>query len=94
MTMNKVNEDAKMLKQIHDIKEALENGAQQIEQLRRHNEMLSIKAQAFDAMAGLVTLLVPRQSHGEGVDGAWIMRKLLADIKREESETARGGIEQ
>jgi hypothetical protein len=73
------------MKRSNDVKEALEHGAACIDQLRRENELLGIKAQAFDAMAGLITLLVPHRPQGVGIDAAWVMRRLLADIKDDEN---------
>lgn len=62
-------------------KEALKNGATEIERLRQVNEVLAIKAQAFDALSGLVGLLTPRPSQGYAPDAAWILRSLLAKIE-------------
>lgn len=64
-----------------DVEEALEHGAKKIEELRRHNEVLTIKADTFDAMARLVALLTPRTPQGYEMDAAWQMRKVLDEFK-------------
>jgi hypothetical protein len=66
-------------------KEALGNGAAEIDRLRPENAMLALKAQAFDTISGLVQLLAPRPNQGYAPDAAWIMRKLLADIEKHEN---------
>lgn len=68
------------------IKEALQNGAAEIERLRQQNGMLALKAQAFETISGLVSLLVPRQNVAYAPDAAWIMRKLLADLEKQEAQ--------
>jgi hypothetical protein len=66
-------------------KEALRNGAAEIDRLRQDNAMLALKAQAFDTISGLIQLLAPRPSQGYAPDAAWILRKLLADIEKQEN---------
>lgn len=72
-------------------KEALVNGANEIERLRRENELLAIKAQAFDAFVGTIALLSPRPNQGYAPDAVWILRRLLAKIEADENATKLGG---
>jgi hypothetical protein len=73
---------------INDIKEALRNGAAEIERLRRENALLAAKAQALDTLSGIVALAAPRANQGHAPDAAWILRKVLADVKRAEMAPA------
>lgn len=66
-------------------KEALRNGAAEIDRLRQDNAMLALKAQAFDTIFGLIELLAPKRSQGYGPDAAWILRKLLAETEKREN---------
>jgi len=67
-------------------KEALQNGAAEIERLRHQNSILALKAQAFDTISGLVELLTPKSSQGYAPDAVWIMRNLLADIEKRQEQ--------
>jgi hypothetical protein len=75
-------------KLINDTKDALLNGAAEIDRLRRENALLAAKAQALDTLSGIIALAAPRANQGQGPDAAWIMRKVLADIKRAEAAPA------
>lgn len=75
-------------KHIAEAKDALRNGANEIERLRRENELLSIRAHAFDTFAELILLLAPKREQGYGIDAVWILRKLLAEIEAEEQSVA------
>jgi hypothetical protein len=63
--------------------EALEKGAATIDRLRRHIELLSVKADAFDTISGLVGLLTPRVSSGYEPDASYIMRDLAKKLRAE-----------
>lgn len=74
---------------IMQTKEALRHGAAEIERLRRENEMLAIKANAFDTFAAFVLLVSPKQYATSAPDAVWILRKLLAEIEAEEAKAPR-----
>jgi hypothetical protein len=73
----------------NQVKEALKHGAKTIERQRREMELLSIKAEAFEAISGLVRLLSNRGGVVMGAghpDAPYIMRELLERIEKEEHE--------
>jgi hypothetical protein len=78
-------------KLVFESKEALREAANEIERLRRENEILSIKAASFETFSNFVALMTPKHSQGYGVDAVWVIRKLLAEIEaseRSSTETA------
>lgn len=70
---------------LQETKEALRNGANEIERLRHQNEILAIKAQAFETFSNFVALLTPRPNQGYAPDAVWILRKLLDKLEKEEA---------
>ncbi len=73
-----------MSKRANDIKQALAYSVREIQELRDINGRLAIKAQAFEAMAGLVRLLAPQGGGCMTQDRLWNVRELLAEIEAEE----------
>jgi len=70
------------------VKEALGKSATEIERMRREVELLSIKAQAYDALAGMIKLLTPRSGYEtSGIDAVWILRGLLLEIENAGKKT-------
>lgn len=73
----------------HEAKEALRESLKAIERLQHENEVLAIKARAFDTFAGLVASMMPnRVSSGGDPNPVWILRKLIAEIAVAENEEA------
>lgn len=66
-----------------DDKEAIqmmERASDEIKSLRRRIDVLAPKAEAYDSMTTLIGLL-PRRSHGEGQDVAWMLDKRIGELK-------------
>jgi hypothetical protein len=61
----------------------LKSGADEIDRLRRENEFLAVKAQAFDMLSSMLALAAPRTPQGYGPDLAWRLRNLAAGIEEQ-----------
>lgn len=74
-------------KKVHsDALQALENGARENDRLKAENQVLAIQARAFDAMANLLSLLVPRHNPPSSVDASWLMRRAAEGLKAAEQK--------